>query len=104
MRKVLKKPATCLEEFPQLSEREAKVIEDILCGSFVGANVGHIWIGDEGDSILYNGFVESYCKRTKSYDVAYWVADSDETYEVATEYTLRAVELAADFFVHELTV
>ena len=33
MRKVQKKTSTCMEEFPQLSEEEAKVIVDFLCGS-----------------------------------------------------------------------
>lgn len=93
----------CDVEFPELSHGDVEMIDKLLGGHCVGFNIGHLWTMEDGGTALYSGHIEVFNRKSKEYEVAYWDPACYETYDVATEYDMKAIELATDLYFKDLT-
>lgn len=75
--------------------------EDIMQGRIVGRDICHTWCEDGGDK-LYSGSIVGFKKRKEIYIVAYW--GEDETFEDATEYDMKKIELVIDYVLGDMVV
>jgi hypothetical protein len=93
----------CHSAFPDLSDRDIGILEDLLAGCSVRLCVCHVWTdGGTGKPIVYNGRIESFDKDERMYVVGYW--DDTGSYDNAEDFDMTAVELATDFVMHDLTI
>jgi hypothetical protein len=93
----------CHSAFPDLSDRDIGILEDLLAGRSVRLCVCHVWTdGETGKPIVYNGRIESFDKDERMYVVGYW--DDTGSYDNAEDFDMTAVELATDFVMHDLTI
>lgn len=91
------------EEFPDLKEVHANLVNSILTGKVVGQTFCHVWMIDEVSlaTQMYYGKVEKVNKRDK-YTVAYW--GENETYAISVLYDMTKYALAADLIAGDLTL
>lgn len=106
MEKCLKecKPQQDEKLFPDLENKEAADVGDILNGAVIGRQLCHMWYDADTNRQMYNGrIIKTKKKKNDVHVVSFYKTNEDEE-EDAVEYDMNKHQLAADIICGDLVL